>query len=575
MQGNDASVNGRMTRRRLLVMSVKVAGAGLVAGLLGACGQQTPAAAPKPTEAAKPAAPAAAATTAPAKPAEAAKPAADAKPAAAAPASKPAGGAGGTLRVAHFANPSQLDPIRSVAGFDKNVSLAIFDPLVGMDRTLKLVPALAESWDSPDLINWTFKLRKGVKFHDGTDFNAAAVKFHIDRMKDPATKSSLAGQVAMIDRVEVVDDYTAKMVTKSPYANLPALMADRHGYINSPAAIQKAGNDYGVTSVVGTGPFKFVEWRQNDRITLEKNTSYWAPDRPKVDRIEMPIIPDDNVRLANVKTGQLDATYSLAFKDIQPLRSDKSLQLVEAPGIAAWNVFIHAQNPPFNNLALRQAWAYTIDREAILQAAAFGSGTSANTIFSPGFGDYYLKDLKPLPRDLDMAKKKLAEGGMPNGFEFEFVAINVGPFQTIAQILQAQAAEVGIKANINVMDDASWSVRNNTTCDVQAGQSIWTGRPDLDSTLAAILDPAGSPCASKGGRYSIPEVTDLVRKARETKEIADRQKIYAQIGKLTVDNVMDLQLVYPATSVLMTPKVGGFQVWGDGFMRWDEVTIQS
>ena len=495
MQVNDASVETRVTRRRMLLTSVQIAGAGLVAGLLGACGQQTPATAPKPTEAAKPAAPAAAATTAPAKPAEApkpaeaAKPAADAKPAAAAPASKPAGGAGGTLRVAHFANPSQLDPIRSVAGFDKHVSLAIFDPLVGMDRSLKLIPGLAESWDSPDLINWTFKLRKGVKFHDGTDFNAQAVKFHIERMKDPATKSSLAGQVAIIDRVEVVDDFTAKMVTKSPYANLPALMADRHGYINSPAAIQKAGNDYGVTSVVGTGPFKFVEWRQNDRITLEKNTSYWDPARPKVDRIEMGIIPDDNVRLANVKTGQLDAVYSLAFKDIQPLRSDKSLQLVEAPGIATWNVFIHAQNPPFNNLALRQAWAYTIDREAILQAAAFGSGTAANTIFSPGFGDYYLKDLKPLPRDLDMAKKKLAEGGMPNGFEFEFIAISVGPFQTIAQILQAQAAEVGIKANINVMDDAAWSVRNNTTCDVQAGQSIWTGRPDLDSTLAATLDP--------------------------------------------------------------------------------------
>jgi peptide/nickel transport system substrate-binding protein len=569
----------RVTRRRMLLMSVQFAGAGVFAGLLGACGQQASTPAAKPTEAAKPAAPAAAtapstaATTAPAaKPADAAKPAA-AAPAQAAPASKPAGGSGGALKVAHFANPSQLDPIRSVAGFDKHVSLAIFDPLVGMDKSLKLQPALAESWDSPDLTNWTFKLRKGVKFHDGTDFNAQAVKFHIERMKDPATKSSLAGQVAIIDHVEVVDDYTAKMVTKSPYANLPALMADRHGYINSPAAIQTAGADYGVTSAVGTGPFKFVEWRQNDKITLEKNTSYWDPARPKVDRIDMAIIPDDNVRLANVKTGQLDAVYSLAFKDIQPLRSDKSLQLIEAPGIATWNVFIHAQNPPFNNLALRQAWAYTIDREAILQAAAFGSGAVSNTVFAPGFGDYYLKDLKPLPRDLDMAKKKLAEGGQPNGFEFEFIAISVGPFQTIAQILQAQAAEVGIKANINVMDDAAWSVRNNTTCDVMAGQSIWTGRPDLDSTLAAMYDPDGSSC--KGGRYNVPEATDLIRKARETKEVADRQKIYAQIGKLTVDNVMDLQLVYPSTSVLLTPKVGGFQVYGDGFVRWDEVTIQS
>src|SRR5215212_7921563 len=159
MQGNDASVNRRVTRRRLLVTSVQIAGTGLVAGLLGACGQQAPVAAPKPTEAAKPA-PAAAAT--------------------AAPASKPAGGSGGTLRVGHIANPSQLDPHRSVAGFDKHVSLSVFDPLVGMDRGLRLRPGLAESWESSDLVNWTFKLRKGVKFHDGTDFNAQAVKFNLD-----------------------------------------------------------------------------------------------------------------------------------------------------------------------------------------------------------------------------------------------------------------------------------------------------------------------------------------------------------------------------------------------------------
>src|SRR5262245_12829323 len=170
MQGNDASVERRMTRRRLLMMSVQVAGAGLIAGLLGACGQQTPAAAPKPTEATKPAAPAAAATlppsgqAAPAKPAEAPKPAEAAKPAApaaaAAPPAKPAGASGGTLRVGHIANPCQLDPHRSVAGFDKHVSLSIFEALVGMDRGLRLVPGLAESWESTDLINWTFKLRR-------------------------------------------------------------------------------------------------------------------------------------------------------------------------------------------------------------------------------------------------------------------------------------------------------------------------------------------------------------------------------------------------------------------------------
>jgi peptide/nickel transport system substrate-binding protein len=571
MQGNGAMTDTRVTRRRMLLLTMQVTGAGLVAGLLSACGQQAPAAAPKPTEAAKPAAPAAA--TAPAAAAPAAP--AAAAPTQAAPAAKPAGGSGGTLKVGHFSNPSQLDPHKAVAGFDQHVSNAMFDPLVGTDRGLRLTPAtgLAESWDSPDLINWTFKLKKGIKFHDGTDFNAAAVKFNVDRLKDPATKSPLGGQVAIVDRVEVVDDYTAKMVTKSPYANIPALFAGRSGFVNSPAAVQKAGNDYGVTACVGTGPFKFVSWTQNDKIIVEKNTSYWDPARPKVDRVEMSIIPDDNVRLANVKTGQQDATHSVAFKDIQPLRSDKSVQLVEAPGIQAWNLVLHGQNEPFKSLALRQALAYTIDREAILQAAGFGSGTVANSMITPGLADYYQKDLKGLPRDLEMAKKKLAEAGKPNGFEFEYVAINIGPFQTIAQIVQAQAAEVGIKANIVVMDDASWSVRNNTTCDAQAGQTVTINRLDLDSSFANVLDPDASAC--KGGRFNVPEVIELVRQARGIKDLPAKQQIYSQIAKLQIENVMDIQLVYPSTSVVLSPKVGGFQVWGDGFMRWDEVTIQS
>src|SRR5215470_2806076 len=134
----------------------------------------------------------------------------------------------------------------------------------------------------------------------------------------------------------------------------------------------------------------------------------------KVDHIEMSIIPDGNVRLTNVKTGQQDATYSVAFKDIEPLRTDKTLKLIEAPGVQAWNLVLHGQNEPFKSLQLRQALAYTIDREAILQAAGFGSGTVANSMITPGLADFYQKDLKPLPRDLDMAKKKLAEGGMPN-----------------------------------------------------------------------------------------------------------------------------------------------------------------
>ncbi|MCC6177973.1 MAG: hypothetical protein IT305_21950 [Chloroflexi bacterium] len=574
-----------MSRRRLLALSVQLLGASAAGSLLAACGQQAPAAptaapvAKTESTAAKPAAPAAtaakpAATTAPV--ATAAKPAAKAEattaPAAAttAPAAKTTGAAGGTLRVGHIANPSQLDPHRSPAGFDRHIQFAIFDTLVGFDRSLKPQPGLALSWDSPDLKTWTFKLRQGVKFHDGTDFNAQAVKANIDRIKDPATKSALGGAFNGVQSVEVVDPYTIRFNLTAPNVGLPMLLSDKGGMISSPAAMQKAGADYGTTSAVGTGPFQFVEWKQNDRITLKKAPAYWKSGIPRVDNLEIAIIPDDNVRLANVKTGQLDATYSIAPKDVEALRRDKSLTLVEAPGIAFWQVYINSSRPPFDNVALRQAFAYSVDRDAVLQAAAFGSGQIANSPFTPAFADFYLPDLKVLPRDLGLARQKLQEGGQPNGFEFELLTTNLSVFQATTQIVQAQLAEAGIKANVSTVDDATIA-QKGSSCDYQAFISLFTGRTEIDLTLTYMFDPDLGICKN---RYNIPEATEQLRKGRQTADMAERKRAYSQLGQIVVDKVMDLPLIYPFTTVVLSPKVKGFEVWGDGMMRWDEVSIQ-
>ena len=558
MQGEGALVRSRMSRRRLLAVSAQVLGASAAASLLAACGQQTPASpttAPAATTAAAPktdatAAPAAAPTTA--------------------PAAKTAGAEGGTLRVGHLANPSQLDPQRSPAGFDRHVQFAIYDTLVAFDRSLKPQPGLALSWDSSDLKTWTFKLRQGVKFHDGTDFNAEAVKFNIDRIKDPAARSSLAGAFAFVQGVEVVDPHTVRFTLNGPNVGLPMLLSDKGGMMSSPAVMQRAGADYGTTTAVGTGPFQLVEWKQNDRITLKKNPTYWKSGIPRVDAVDIAIIPDDNVRLTNVRTGQLDATYSVAPKDIEALRKDSSLKLVEAPGIAYWQVYINSSRPPFDNVALRQAFAHSIEREAVLQAAAFGSGQIANTPFTPAFADFYLPDLKVLPRDIATAKQKLQEGGQPNGFEFELLTTNLGVFQTTTQIIQAQLAEAGIKANVSTVDDATIA-QKGASCDYQAYVSLFTGRTEIDLTLSYMYDPELGVCKN---RYNVPEATELLRSGRQTADLAERKRAYTQLGQLIVDQTMDLPLIYPYTTVVLSPKVRGFEVWGDGMMRWDEVSAQ-
>ncbi len=238
---------------------------------------------------------------------------------------------GGTLRIGHISNPSQLDPQRSPAGYDRHIQFAIYDTLVGFDRDLssnRPSPCLGTPaiWSSG-----TSSCAQGIKFHDGTDFNAQAVKANIERVKDPATKSGFFGLFQVIKTVDAVDPNTVRITLNEPSSSLPVLLAEKGGMMISPTAIQKGGADYGITSAVGTGPFQFVEWKQNDHITLKKFPGYWKPNIPGVDQLNIAIIVDDNVRLANLKSGQLDIAHSLAPKDLDSVRKDKNFTLLEGP----------------------------------------------------------------------------------------------------------------------------------------------------------------------------------------------------------------------------------------------------
>jgi len=280
---------------------------------------------------------------------------------------------GGTLRVGLYVDAVTMDPHYSGSKVDRQVYFNIYNALVGLGPNLDIVPELAESWETPDPTTYIFKLRKGVKFHDGTDFDAKAVKVNFDRMMNPDNKSLRIGEVRSIDSVEVVDAATVKLRLKQPDSALLATLTDRAGMMISPAAIQKFGKDL-ARNPVGTGPFTYVRWQKDDHILLKRNDTYWERGKPYLDQVRYRVVLDDSVKVSALKAGELDLIDYVQPKDVAGLKSDASLNVVDVPSLAVWWFWLNSTKPPFDNKALREAFAYAIDIETIVKRLYLGVG---------------------------------------------------------------------------------------------------------------------------------------------------------------------------------------------------------
>ena len=280
---------------------------------------------------------------------------------------------GGTLKVALESELRTLDPLKSSQRVERQVYYNMYDSLVTIDSSLKIKPGLATSWQYTDPTTLQFTLRSGVKFHDGTDFNADAVKFNIDRVLNAAS-SPRKGELASVKSVEVTDPSTVVFHLKRPDAALLSQLVDRAGMILSPAAIQKGGADFGLNPVgAGTGPFMFVEWKRDDHLTLKKNPNYWVPGRPYLDQVIYRPITDSSAALAALRTGDVDVagTNAIAAKDISSIKADSSLIYKDEPGLSFDGFEVHSAGGVFADKAKRQAVALALDRAQIIKNISF------------------------------------------------------------------------------------------------------------------------------------------------------------------------------------------------------------
>jgi peptide/nickel transport system substrate-binding protein len=375
---------------------------------------------------------------------------------------------GGTLRVAWEADATGFDPglSRGIQAYYLKGNL--FNPLVTVDENLNFVPELAESWETQENGKvYVFHLRKGVKFHDGTDFNAEAVRWNIQWTTDRDSNSVMDAFLDTIEAVEVIDAHTVKIILKYPtFTLLPALAQYREGLlIKSPTAYEKVGKQDAPRHPVGTGPFKLAQWNQNSLIALEKNKDYWKPGLPYLDRIEFKIMKDGVTRATAIRAGEVDYVSWLPREHADRVAKVPKIHVMTGKGSSTAFSAFNVSRKPFDDPRVRVALAgYGIDRRAIAKAALLGHGGPQWGFLPPGAKGF--KDLSEMyPYDPEKAKALLKEAGFDaqNPLRYSLIThAGETALPTMATIMKTQLAKIGVQLNVEVLDRPIYLKRTNS-----------------------------------------------------------------------------------------------------------------
>jgi peptide/nickel transport system substrate-binding protein len=501
--------------------------------------------------------------------------------------------AGGVLNYAVDTEPDKLDPNLSGGRGGKIVFSQIYDNLIALDpATQTFVPWLAKSWEvSPDGLHYTFHLRQDVKFHDGTPFNAAAVKFNFDRHHDPASASEAEGAIGFYDSSDVVDEYTVRINLKKPLAPFLDYVSDVYK-LNSPAAVQKWGADYS-RHPTGTGAFKFVEWMDNDHITLERNSEYqWPPQNSPnqgpayLDRVIFRNIPEPGTRIAALENGEVQAAVNVPAVDAARLEQDPKFRLIVGyvPGITFhWSLNIH--KAPTDELAVRQAMNYGVDREAIVKTVygpyqAIKANTAAYNILVPNTFGFDPTAAAIYKYDPEKAKQLLEDAGWKvntstgirekDGKPLEII-MNTWEKQSVLEVAQAQLRNIGMDIKVGVLPVAT--VNDLQRKEASNGSPSPAARADPDEISPEFH-------SRNLGTWNLiflndPKMDNLLDSGASEVDRDKRKEIYSQIQHLIMEQAMIFPLYNRDNVVAINEAVQGLTLDRGFFPRLHDVWLQK
>lgn len=477
------------------------------------------------------------------------------------------------LRIGMSEDPDILDPSLGRTYIGRIVFSSFCDKLFDIDDHLNIVPQLALSYDiSQDGKEVTIKLRPGVKFQDGTNFDAEAAKISLDRHMTMPT-SFRKSELSSVDHVDVVDPLTIKIVLKTPYAPLIAQLTDRSGMMMSPKALQEEGDKFGLHPVCA-GPYKFVERIQQDRIVFEKFQDYWNKDNIHIDKIiYLPLI-DPTVRLANLKSGGVDMIERVLATDIKTIKSDSNLKLSDALELGYVGMTINisrddAKGPLSQSALVRQALDLSIDRDALNQVVFNGEFVPGNQWVNPNH-PYYQKSFPIRKRDVAKAKELLKQAGVTTPVPVDLLLPKGADPEAVAQVIQSMAAEAGFDIKIRVTEFAT-SFKEAQAGHFQAFLIPWSGRIDPDGNSYVFLH---TKAPQNDGGYSNPEADKLMEDARKVSDPAQRKALYEKLMGIVQNDEPIIYLYHRKILIAHTNKLQGYKQFPDGLIRVVGLTLK-
>ncbi len=471
------------------------------------------------------------------------------------------------LRIGLAEDPDVLDPTQARTFVGRIVFAALCDKLVDIDEKLNIVPQLASGYEwAPDSKSITFKLRDGVTFHDGEKFDAAAVKYNLERHKT-LKGSNRSGELRPVTSVEVIDPLTVRLNLDAPFAPLLAALADRAGMMVSPKAAEALGDKF-ATSPVCSGPFKFVERVAQDKIVLERFGNYWNKDAIHFDKVIYTPIPDATVRLANLRAGQLDFIERAASNDFASIRKDSKLKSSKITEIGYQGITINIdksdrakQNPLGRDARVREAFELSLDRQGIVQVAMDGQASAGNQ-WVPPTNTYYARNM-PIPkRDVARAKALLKEAGVTNP-TFTLMTPTTSDSQKIAQVVQAMAKEAGFDVKIQSTEFAT-SLNLADKGDFDAYVLAWSGRADPDGNIYSFA-ACKQPLNYAG--YCKPETDAWLNASRSSLNPVERGKNYDMIATELLKERPIVYLFHRDWLWAYSARLGGVKEIPDGLLR--------
>ena len=481
--------------------------------------------------------------------------------------------------VAVGSNFTTLDPYDANDTLSQAVAKSFYQGLFGLDKEMKLKNVLAESYSvSDDGKVYTVKLRQGVKFQDGTDFNAEAVKVNLDRASNPQSHLKRYNLYKNIDKTEVVDPQTVKIILKQPFSAFINILAHPATAMISPAALKKYGNEIGFHPV-GTGPYQLDTWNQTDFVKVSKFAHYWQKGLPKLDSITWRPVVDNNTRAAMLQTGEAQFAFPIPYEQAALLAKNSQLELVASPSIMQRYISMNVTQKPFDNPKVREAINYAINRQALVKVAFAGYATPATGVVPPSIA--YSTQYQPWPYDPAKARELLKEAGYPNGFSTTlWSSHNHSTAQKVLQFTQQQLAQIGIKAQVTAMDAGQRAAEVEGKGQKESGvRMFYTGwsasTGEADWSLSPLFASSNwPPTQFNTAFYSNPQVDKDLAAALQTTDGSEKARLYKDAQDIIWKESPWVPLVVEKLVSAHSKSLSGFYIMPDTGFSFDDADLK-